>query len=261
MAPPGRRVCPDDMQADVDVRLLGPLEVRVAGSAVEFVGAKQRTLFSALALRAPEPVPVDDLIEALWAATRRRRHPGPPEADLPPARAAGRRRPAHAPSRGLRAGDRAGSDRRPALRGPPPRRPVRPRRRRARSRTDRSRRGPLPVAGSSTGRAPLRRFRPARDLAAGRAAARGDRGADGGGARCGRDVDLAGELHALVSEHPLRERLRAQLMLALYRGGRQAEAGGRGSVLLGLWGWWSLRQSVHISRGGRSPGRFRLRRL
>ena len=59
-------VCPDDMQADVDVKLLGPLDVRVAGSAVEFVGAKQRTLFSALALRAPEPVPVDDLIEALW---------------------------------------------------------------------------------------------------------------------------------------------------------------------------------------------------
>ena len=40
----------------------------------------------------------------------------------------------------------------------------------------------------------------------------------------GRHVEVIAELQALVRSHPLRERLRAQLMLALYRSGRQAEA-------------------------------------
>jgi DNA-binding SARP family transcriptional activator/class 3 adenylate cyclase len=40
----------------------------------------------------------------------------------------------------------------------------------------------------------------------------------------GRHGDLVGELEALVARHPLRESLRRQQMLALYRSGRQAEA-------------------------------------
>ncbi|MEO3805139.1 BTAD domain-containing putative transcriptional regulator [Nonomuraea sp. B1E8] len=42
--------------------------------------------------------------------------------------------------------------------------------------------------------------------------------------RLGRHSELAAELEALLAEHPLRERLRGLLMLALYRSGRRAGA-------------------------------------
>src|SRR5262245_59868231 len=44
------------------------------------------------------------------------------------------------------------------------------------------------------------------------------------GLALGRQHDLVPELEALVAAHPVRERLCGQLMLALYRSGRQAEA-------------------------------------
>src|SRR5579875_2633653 len=44
------------------------------------------------------------------------------------------------------------------------------------------------------------------------------------GLQLGRDAELVPELQAMVREQPLRERFREQLMLALYRSGRQADA-------------------------------------
>src|SRR4029450_1829616 len=40
----------------------------------------------------------------------------------------------------------------------------------------------------------------------------------------GREGAVTAELQGLVAEHPLRERLRGQLMVALYRAGRKSEA-------------------------------------
>ena len=68
----------------------------------------------------------------------------------------------------------------------------------------------------------------------------------------GRHGDLVAELRALVDEHPARERLRADLMLALYRSGRQAEGvevfhtrdahcSARSTASTRARSWWSLR--------------------
>ena len=59
---------------------------------------------------------------------------------------------------------------------------------------------------------------------------------------CGEHLDVIGLLDALVAEHPLRERLWAQLMLALYRSGRPGEALRRSAELRGL-----LREELGLS--------------
>ena len=103
-------------------------------------------------------------------------------------------------------------------------------------------------------------------------AARASRGGAAGGARLGAveervDAELAlgshlalvPELEALVAEHPYRERFRAQLMLALYRCGRQAEGsrstGGRGSC--STRSWVSSPRSSSSSSNGRYSCRTR----
>jgi DNA-binding SARP family transcriptional activator len=62
---------------------------------------------------------------------------------------------------------------------------------------------------------------------------------------CGRHSELVGELEALVEQQPFRERLRAQLMVALYRSGRQAEA---------LQGYHDARRAL-VDELGIEPGR------
>ena len=64
----------------------------------------------------------------------------------------------------------------------------------------------------------------------------------------GRESELVAELEALVRRHPLRERPRAQLMLALYRCGRHAEA---------LEAFQSFRRTLHDELGIEPPPRLK----
>jgi DNA-binding SARP family transcriptional activator len=52
----------------LEVRLLGPFEVVVAGQRVEVPGAKRQALVACLALRAGRVVSTDKLVEALWGS-------------------------------------------------------------------------------------------------------------------------------------------------------------------------------------------------
>jgi DNA-binding SARP family transcriptional activator len=54
------------VSSEIAVRLLGPLEVELAGRRVRFEGVKQRKLFMVLALRAPDAVSADELVTVLW---------------------------------------------------------------------------------------------------------------------------------------------------------------------------------------------------
>ena len=172
------------MSSEIEVRLLGPLEVAVPDGGVEFEGAKQRRLFVALALRAPEAVSVDELVEAVWG-------------DEAPD---GREQALQKQVSRLRArlGERLPVRRRAAGYALEiEREAIDSRRFEAlleRARVDRSAvdpgssRGARAVARPGAGRPSRRRVRPERDRAPGGAAPGGDRGAAGGraGARTAR---------------------------------------------------------------------------
>ena len=54
------------MAGPLQVRLLGPLDVSVGGTATGPEGSHRRSLFAILAVRANAVVSVDDLVEGLW---------------------------------------------------------------------------------------------------------------------------------------------------------------------------------------------------
>jgi predicted ATPase/DNA-binding SARP family transcriptional activator len=54
-----------DIDIDIDIRILGPLEVVARGRRVDLPSRRQRALLAALAVR-DRPVPVGDLVDAVW---------------------------------------------------------------------------------------------------------------------------------------------------------------------------------------------------
>ena len=205
--------------------ILGPLEVRDGDRVLRLGGAKQRSVLAILLLHQGEVVSVDHLIDELWAEsppedapTALHQHVSRLRKLLEPHTVVVTRAPGYVIERRNGALD---LDRFEDLR--------------ERGRT---------LLGEGDAGAAAKTLREALDLWRGRpladlenepfardAIARLDEAwldavvvrvdAD---LALGRHAELIGELQTLVRRHPLQERLRAQLMLALYRSGRQSEA-------------------------------------
>jgi DNA-binding SARP family transcriptional activator/tetratricopeptide (TPR) repeat protein len=210
----------------VDFRILGPVEVRAQGRPLAVAGGRQRALLALLLLRSGEPLSRDRLIEGLWGerppdgavktlqavVSRLRRALGGEAARLVSG-TSGYRLRVEPDELDLERFERLCADGRRALAA------GRPERAAARLRAGLDEwRGPALADVALEPFAPQEVAR----LEEMRAAAVEDRiEAD---LAVGRGVELVGELEALVAREPLRERRRAQLMVALYRAGRQGEA-------------------------------------
>jgi DNA-binding SARP family transcriptional activator/DNA-binding beta-propeller fold protein YncE len=216
----------------VKFRILGPLEVERDGRLVALGGGQQRALLAVLLLHANEPVSADRLVEELWG------EPTPP-------RAVKRLQVAVTRLRQALDADDLGATAKPALRtttggyllavGPGEldadafqTRVQDGRQALAAGESARAAkllgealalwRGPAlaEVAYEPFAQAEIRRLEELR-LATLEARIEAD-------LRLSRHAALTGELEMLVADHPTREPLAGQLMLALYRSGRQANA-------------------------------------
>ena len=194
----------------MEFRILGPLEVVEGGRQIELGGAKHRALLAVLLLHANEVVSTDRLIDALWEeqsaeggrktlqvyVSQLRKTLGK---DRVQTKAPGYRLRVERDELDLERFERlaASGQLHEALtlwRGP------------ALSEFAYQQFAQTEIERLEELRLACLEERIASDLAAGRHAA------------------LVGELEALVKQHPVRERVREQLMLAFYRSGRQAEA-------------------------------------
>lgn len=198
----------------MEFRILGPLEILSDGQPCAIPGAKERAILAYLLLHAGQPVPADRLLDELWG-------------DEPPVAARNSLQVRVARLRGVLGRDRIVTGSGGYL--------VRIEsgeldlRRFEELTAPGSSRGDLDEAVALWRGPPLPEFRD--ELWAAPAVARLEElrlsalekriEAD---LELGGHAEVIGELEGLVAEHPLREPIRAQLMLALYRSGRQAQA-------------------------------------
>jgi class 3 adenylate cyclase/tetratricopeptide (TPR) repeat protein len=194
----------------MEFRVLGPLEVVEGGRAVDLGGAKQRALLALLAINANRVVSRDRLVEALWE-------------DEPPETAAKALQVYVSQLRKQLGRERLETGSNGYLLRVDP------------DELDVARFQRLHESGRPDAALALWRGDPLADFAEQRFAQPEIARLQELRLSCieqrierdlveGRHAELIAELDALVREHPLREHLRAQLMLACYRAGRQAEA-------------------------------------
>jgi DNA-binding SARP family transcriptional activator len=208
----------------MEYRVLGTVEARRDGREVALGGAKQRALLAMLLLHRGKPVSTDALVDALWPGSGREEGVRALHVAVLRLRRAlgGAALETRAPGYALRVADGAlDAERfeREFARG-----------RQALERGDAGGASRILHSGLALWRGPAladlvfldafqaeaARLEELR-LGAVEDAVQADLG-------CGRHRDVVGDLERLVAEHPLRERLRGQLMLALYRSGRQCDA-------------------------------------
>ena len=206
--------------------ILGPLEVRHEGRLVDLGGAKIRVVLAVLLLRRGEPVTPDVLIQALWGAeapptaartlhvhVSRLRHRLETAAERLHTDAAGYRLVVESGELDAERFERGVYEGRTLL--------AAGRAQEAASRLNRARalwRGPVlaDLRYEAFAQAEITRLEELRALALEECVE--------AELELGEHARLIGELEVLIGEHPTRERLRAQHMLALYRAGRHADA-------------------------------------